>query len=406
VDLPRDVAAVIEVQDLFSFGEDSIVRMVEGGAQRPAIPLTGPALVAMPPTVNPGYIIGPISGFSGTLFAASPNRDDIGLYQAYIEANNIGDTIFSMSFGRQEYSYGNEFLLGDNDFYGGASLDGIKGWWDFDNGSSLELFWSKVDEQNTGWMSVPLFFAADFTDEDTDLYGAYFEWPEVRASLVGFDLYAIGMKSNVDYGSSGSTFFESFWLGGRVYRAPEWGWHFNAEGVYQFGDIDTNAGLGFNDISGWAFEGSLGYTWDVVGNPDLHIGYTFASGDGDTDTDYEVFFPPLQEVHPRLGFADLFMASNIQAIQIGYAGSWENLSWGIELYHFELEEGMDFDGDGYGDDELGNEIDLWFNYQYTRHLSVQLAYALVLIDDAIEDQVYPASQDDAQRFYANLVLRY
>ena len=60
------------------------------------------------------------------------------------------------------------------------------------------------------------------------------------------------------------------------------------------------------DIQAWGFEGSAGYTWDVTGNPDLHVGLTYASGDDDpADNDWETFAAPMPDPHPRLGFADL-----------------------------------------------------------------------------------------------------
>lgn len=395
--LPRDVDLYIEAQETFSFGEDTPARLTEGGRQMPNMPING----------GIGNIA--TAGLDGDSSAARSNenarasgnfitsthRDDLGLYQAYVTANNIGDTNFSVRVGRQEWAFGNELLLGDNDFYGGASLDGIRGWWDFDR-SQLNVFWSKLDESNTGSSDV------NSTDDDTDLFGAYFIYPEVGSSLIGFDAYGMGVKSNADGGAaSHSTNLASYWVGGRVYRAPEWGFHFNAEAVYQFGEITTGPTSDV-DIQAFAFEGSAGYTFDVVGNPDIHGGLTWGSGDNDpTDGDMETFFSITPDNHGRLGFADLFNMSNIMAYQLGYAGSWENLAWGVELYQFEMDEEM-----ASGADEYGNEVDLWFSYQYSRNLSVQIAYAFVSIEDAIEEQVNAAgfSADDSQRFYVNVRL--
>lgn len=406
--LPRDVDFYMEAQELFSFGEDTPARLTEYGRQAPRPRITGGRIADFPP--NSGSI-GEIDNagndpfldagarrnenarVSGN-FITSTHRDDLGLYQAHITANNVGDSIFSARVGRQELVFGNEWLLGDLDFYGGASLDAVRGWWDFDR-SRLDVFWAKVDEQNTGAGEV------NSTDDDTDLYGVYFTWPEVGTSLIGYDLYAMGVKSQADGGAdSHSTNFESYWIGGRVFRQPEWGWHFNAEATYQFGDITLADGD--MDIAAWGFEGSVGYTWDVEGNPDLHFGLTYATGDDPNDTeDWEGFSAPLQDFHPRLGFADAFAASNLMAFQLGYAGSWENLAWGVELYDFQADEDP-----VPGEDQYGNEVDLWFSYQYSRNLSVQIAYAFLSLDNAIEDQVRAAGfePDDAQRFYVNLRL--
>ena len=60
-----------------------------------------------------------------------------------------------------------------------------------------------------------------------------------------------------------------------------------------------------------------------------------------------------------------------------------------------------------GEDELANEIDVWFSYQYSRHLALQIAYAYVSIEDAIKQQVDHFGYDsaDAHRFYVNLRLQ-
>jgi len=408
LDLPRDVAFYFEIQELFSFGEDTPARISEYQRQLPNQLVTGGLIQNYP------YVSGDIGNIetggmdpitdgaarrnenarvSGN-FITSTHRDDLGLYQAYIEANSIGDSIFNLKAGRQELSFGNEWMLGNQDFYGGASYDALKGWWEFDR-SRLDIFWSKLDEQNTGSGEV------NSTDDDTDLYGVYFAWPEIGTSLIGYDLYGMLIKSNMDGGPQfHDTNYESWWLGARFYRKPEWGFHFNAEGTYQFGQVSAQPSD--LDIEAWGFEGSLGYTWDVEGNPDLHLGFTYASGDDDPfDDKEETFAVPNAEIHPRLGFADLFAASNLVAWQIGYAGSWENIAWGVELLHFETAEEVVV-----SESELANEIDLWFSYQYSRHLALQVAYAYVSIEDVIKKQVdvFGYDSSDAHRFYVNLRL--
>lgn len=372
--LPRDVDVYVEAQELWSFGEDTPARFTEAARQMP-----GSA---------------PVSGNVNT----TTHRDDLDLYQAYITANNIGDSNFSVRVGRQEMPFGNEWMIGDNDFYGGMSFDALHGWWNFDRGD-LHLFWSKIDENNTGAQGGALGPIVNASDDDRDLYGAYYVHPEIGTSLIGFDLYGIAFLDHTDTLANG----EAYWIGTRFYRQPEWGFHFNAEATYLFGNNDAaNYGGADVDLQSWGFEGHAGYTFDVTGNPDIHGGITWATGDDDpTDSDNETFFAPFPDPHGRLGFADLVVASNLIAYQIGYAGSWENLAWGVELYNFEMDEAP-----AGTDDSIAQEVDLWFNYQYSRNLSLQIAYAFFSVDDAIEDAVRAggASPDDGQRFYVNLRL--
>ncbi|OGK77146.1 MAG: hypothetical protein A2X53_18660 [Candidatus Rokubacteria bacterium GWA2_70_23] len=53
-------------------------------------------------------------------------REDLDLYQAYIEWNDILDSPVSIRAGRQELVYGSTFFLGANDFYNGLTWDGLK----------------------------------------------------------------------------------------------------------------------------------------------------------------------------------------------------------------------------------------------------------------------------------------
>jgi hypothetical protein len=374
--LPRDVSVYIEAQELHSFGEDSPARATEGIR-------TVPGLI----------------GGSGT-FAADTPRDDLSLYQAYMQMNSIGDSNINIRIGRQELAFGNEWMLGDNDFYGGLSHDGIRGWWDFDRGR-LDAFWIKADENNTGALGGGFLGTPSSGDVDTDLFGVYYAHPEIGTSMIGFDVYGIGQNT----AANNATNSDAYWIGTRFHRSPEWGFHFNAEVTYMFGEINLSKHTAAADLDIDAFGGEahFGYTFDVTGNPDIHGGITYASGDDDpTDSDAETFIQPFDtsggaapyaDNHGRLGFADVTTPSNLIAYQIGYAGSWENMAWGIELYTFESESALPG-----VDDDLGDEIDVWFNYQYSRNLSMQVAYSYVDPGDAF------VGADEAQRFYVNLRL--
>jgi hypothetical protein len=315
--------------------------------------------------------------------------DDFALYQGYVEANEIGGSSFSLRIGRQELVYGTEFLLGDNDFYGGLSHDGIKAIFEFSNDSSLDVFWMKLDEMSR----------VDASDEDADLYGAYFQIPSIGGGEYGVDAYILGMRSGMDTPPfAGNTSLNMYTLGVRVFRAAEYGLHFNAELAFQSGDF-TPAGVEL-DVDAYAFEGSIGWAFDFGGNPDLHVGYTTASGDSDggADGDWDAFNPLFQDAHPRNGLADFFGTSNIEIIQLGYAGSFENHGWGVDLYDVSLEEVV-----GGAADDLGQELDLHYSYQYSDNLALNFVYSLVMPDDVIEATM---GDDDLQRIYANLVVSF
>lgn len=471
-DLPRDVAAVIDLQGNFDMG---------GGAAGIGTELRAQTTQHQRPGVVNGVLFGPALGHIGggngaipepadpthlevvrTLEAAA--TDQVFVYQGYMEAAHVGDSIFSVRIGRQEFAYGTEFLLGNQDFYDGQSMDGIKGILEFSDNSRLDLFWAKLAERDT---TLPSSAGANTLNQggnDSDLYGAYFSTKCLGGSSIGMDAYVLGLTdgSNLTYnytvspsGDSVSgtfytnepnrTYLSSYWAGLRFFRDREHGFHFSAEGTYQWGRMEANAdenGDGIVDdtrmtISAWAFEGWLGYTWNTPSNPTIKGNVTWASGSNSRDfsnADWHTFFTPGGEVHPRLGLMDLVDASNILSFNLGYAGSHERHSWGVDLYDFHFDKvdpvvqsafvsdaalvaGHDFSK------ELGQEVDLWYNYQYSEHMVAQFAVAYFNAGSFITDRNRCGTADstcdpnapedadsihtnDAWRVYANLLVRF
>jgi hypothetical protein len=457
VDLPRDVAAVVELQSAFEFGDDNgghywdrvnvNQHLRPGALNRPGV------------DTFDGEGLQPIETFPGSVFSGFArdsrsfhNPDDVVVYQAYIEAAKIGGSIASLRFGRQELAYGTEFMLGNQDFYDGLSYDGLKLILDINEKNRLDLFWAKLAESQV---------FGDGSDNDMDLYGAYYSLSEMGHSTVGFDAYALAYKdranliweletfddftvdSGID-GDSDDSFVESYWLGVRFWREREHGFHFSAELAYQFGDINADFvdadgdDATSVDISGWAMESFLGYTWDTPTNPTIKGGLTWASGSDFDDYDggnWNTFFTPASEIHPRLGLADQVEASNIVAWNLGYTGSKDKHSWGVDLWYFDLDEVdpevndevlsnvlEDRDGEGL-DEHLGEEIDLWYTYQYSKNMSAQFALAWFSAGDYIEqinrcvvggcdedldsfDEDDEIRTSDALRAYINLLLRW
>lgn len=476
VDLPRDVAAVIELQGNFELG---------GGPAGLGTELRAQTTQHLRPGVVNNWGGGVLNRYVGGLGGpvgepADPKHleivrvlndidgDGVFVYQGYIEAAHIGDSIFSMRFGRQEMAYGTEWLLGNQDWYDGQTFDGIKGIFEFTDNHRLDLFWAKLAERDTTIDSAIGSPALNQGGDDSDLYGAYFTANQLGGSSIGMDAYVIGLSDDAnivwnvyaeDDGIDGydafnflsiegnRSFLDSWWAGVRFFREREHGFTFSAEATYQFGSIETNldndGDFDFNDddslsIGAWGLETFFAYTWDTPTNPSIKGGLTYATG-SDID-DYEsgdsaTFFTPAGEIHPRLGMMDLVDASNVLAINLGYAGSANRHSWGVDLWHFEHDEvdpfveGQVVDNTLYEDgfdlsDEIGQELDLWYNYQYSEHMVAQFAISYFNAGGYFEDlnncadegfdacDTDEASEDtdietsDAWRVYANLLVRF
>lgn len=476
IDLPRDVAAVIELQSNFELG---------GGPLGAGTELRANSTQNLRPGVINRGVMGTVGGRVGgatdAIAAGTGNPygvrdpkhleivrvlndvdgDGVFVYQGYIETAHIGDSIFSMRFGRQELAYGTEWLLGNQDWYDGQTFDGIKGIFEFTDKHRLDLFWVKLAERDTTIDGLQ-------SGDDSDLYGAYFTAQTLGGSSIGMDAYVMGLRDNADIQwnvtaqddgipgytatealalADGSSYLDSWWLGVRFFREREHGFTFSAELTYQFGSVDggvdNDSDGAFDDesdidISAWGFESFLAYTWDTPTNPSIKGGVTWATG-SDVD-DYEngrsrTFFTPAGEIHPRLGLMDLVDATNVLAFNLGYAGSANRHSWGVDLWHFEFDEVDPFIESAFvadasidaGDDlsnELGQEVDLWYNYQYSEHMVAQFAISYFSAGGFVDDiadcvdeggacdpptaggDATDINVDDAWRIYANLLVRF
>jgi len=463
VDLPRDVAAVIELQGANTFGGGPAglgteLRAQTTQHQRPGVinHLWGASKVGsqnnlLGDDADPQHleIIRTLSG------ALDPG---VFVYQGYMEAAHVGDSIFSVRVGRQELAYGTEWMLGNQDFYDGQTYDGVKGIFEFTDKHRLDLFWAKLAERDTtinGAVADPVL---DQSGDDSDLYGAYFSAQTLGNSSVGMDAYvmglhdqanlALGVTTDADnnyitgaglFGGDNLSYLSSYWVGVRFFRERETGFHFSAEVTYQFGKLDgvSNGDDGGFSIGAWGLESFMGYTWDQPTHPTIKGGVTYATGQSASDLgngDWNTFFTPAGEVHPRLGLADVVDASNVLAFNLGYTGSKGNHSWGVDLYHFEAAEVDPFVEDSIVSDvaidagndlssTIGQEVDLWYNYQYSEHLVAQFAAAYFNAggfiddvnrcgsDDSTCDPTDPKDADsiqssDAWRIYANLMVRF
>jgi len=362
----------------------------------------------------------------------------VEMYQGNVKIKDIGKSVTDLTFGRQEIVFDRGLQFSSLDFYNGISHDGVMAAWDWEN-FSIHGFWVQNFESN-------LFsgFVSQFADSDDNTYGAHFKHmigkdhdQDVAYYLFLQRLDDFGLDSFTDPNSGDSVMHgdkSMLWtVGGRWGRMvhQKSGWSWNAEFAYQFGDAQPCAMLttiaGFLssfppscledplDQKAWVFEGSLGYTWHN-GKTDQKFwgGTTWATGDDDPNDDSsESYWGLYTDFHNRLGYADLFALTNIQAFYVGYKVNVDDKHiFGATLYDFSqdaTESGTFspltfgstgsaladacFDGvttDNNGDtvdcnDDLGMELDLFYDYNLTENFSFNTALSWFEPGDAIED---------------------
>ncbi|GAB4351140.1 MAG: alginate export family protein [Candidatus Abyssubacteria bacterium] len=354
-----------------------------------------------------------IDGFEDGFLSSTTGgaEDDVDLYQAYIEMNDIADYPFMLRIGRQELVYGREWLVGNNDAgvdFFGLSFDAVKASYN-DDLFQIDAWWSKLEEN-----TAPSASEVE-QDGDVDFYGVYGTYKGLED--IAIDGYWLFVRDGVDSGSGfdnlklhtvGARGAGMWDLGAGVLDA-------NIEAAFQFGDNGEDG-----DYEGWAFNAMAGYTFnDVQWSPRLEGEYVYFSGDDDAaDEDSEEFVRLFSDVHYgelNLGGTLDAAATNLHIFKIG--GSIvpvERLTLKADFYYFLLAEddeeggattfGID-QGTASADDNPGYELDIVADYQYTEDLNLRVGWAHFFADDAIENSWGAGtSDDDVDYVYAQAML--
>ncbi|MCK5558323.1 MAG: alginate export family protein [Candidatus Hydrogenedentes bacterium] len=335
------------------------------------------------------------------------DEDGFSLYRGYILIEDVGDNEgLSLKIGRQELTYGTEFILGNNDFGPGLSHDAIAAIYVQDD-MRVDLFAAKVAEGRTMWGTED--------DADVDLFGIYSTYTGMEDYVV--DAYLLFARA-ADWGGAGPIYVpppqvptetdpSQLWtLGARVggvYEALD----YNGEAAFQFGDNGWGG-----DYEGWALDAGVGYSFDYECNPRLGLNYTFSSGDdGEFDDDTETFLAPFADNYHRYGYMDLFGLGNLNVLKLSVtAEPTEKIGVGCHLLHFLAVEHEDnvapYGGAGGANansDTVGTELDLVADYAYSEDLSFELAFAHFWASGYTRD-AFGQQDDDMYRIYLQAKL--
>jgi len=322
------------------------------------------------------------------------------LYQGWVELGDIGGSSFDLRMGRQELMYGSEMLVGDFDFYNGATHDGFRGAWQYKKWT-LDVWDTKLSD---GVGFGPEIFPTDNGPNDVNFYGAYATFKPFK--MLGIDAYALLLQDATD---------EHRWTyGGRVYSKRDSNWTWEAEAALQTGEFEASA----TDINALGFEGEMGFQWRKSKiHPRVYGRYSRYSGDDPSTTGKDESFNPLfQDFHARNGYSDAFRATDLSTLRAG-------VSWGIkedrhvfgaDVLKFQLDQDIG------GESDLGSELDLHYKYAYSKNVNITAAIASFqpgkVFDGAtvgtpisggsVAPDVTATGDDSAMRIYVNTRLRF
>jgi len=327
-----------------------------------------------------------------------PSTDNVvTLYQAFIEVGEIADYPLSVRAGRQELVYGDEWLVGNNDagrIFNGLSFDGIKLMY-ADDMFAVDAWTVKLVENSVAALPTA-------QNDDVDFYGIYGTYMGIEdVEIDGYLLYVRDASEVM-----GDDTVTLYTVGSRVAGTIDAGFgviDLKGEAAFQFGDTADDG-----DFEGWGLDLMAGMDLDMEMDPRVEIAYTFFSGDDDDDNDEETFVRMFSDVHygelNMGGFLDAG-ATNLHIIRGGVSVTpAEKLEVSADLYYFMLDEDDTFSevfgvaqaGD---DDEVGIELDLAADYQYTEDLNIRVGWAHFFVDDATENSwgvssLTPTKEDD------------
>jgi len=373
------------------------------------------------------YITG--ADFVGTGFSS-----DVQLYQAYIEANQMWGTPLRLRVGRQELSFGSEWLVGTNDtnsFFTGLSFDAIR----------LDY---AADVFNVSAWASKLVENGNFeSDGDGDFYGVYGSCTGIQdGTLDAYWMWVRDARSLQDTHLGWFPEWVENWLNVDDYDVTSLHtvglrgagtigcFDFELEGAYQFGDANQVGYMfrpfgTFGDDSAsydgnWAVTGELGYTFDVNYKPRVFLGGAYFSGEDNRGTNFWDWLSPFDRPKASVSFNRLF--SNVEYSQFldlfGDLSDFWEAKLGVSVMPTEnvtvmlkgtyLQSNSEFNVPRYvhlgryrvpilpnwsfwttsGSDDLGIEAELSATYNYTQDLSFKTGWAHLFVGDGLEDGTF------------------
>jgi hypothetical protein len=377
-------------------------------------------------------------------WAGNGSLQDTGLYQGYVTLNELFSKSFSLRLGRQEIVAGNKFLLGDEEWYGGISHDGIVGMWHLKK-VDIKGWYTRPFDGNTGPIGVGGFQNAGVPPgaqglgnaPNVDFLGGYATFTVHKDW--GVDVYAMDVN---DRGPG--AVFQTF---GARFDHETWekkGLVWNIEYAMQAGHVaggsstatttDVKAsGSAAEALIGWNFHSKKKITHRIYGR------YEFASGDKidpvtGTGDKFEGFVPLYGDVHGRTGNGDWFqvagnssfLGSNsavgslngqspgLKAWSVGYNGMFnEKHDFGVAYWDYSSDQKVfifDSSNPNATSSKLGTAFDVWYGYNYSKNVAFQVDYSELSPGKALTGTGTflgnDVPNDSVNRLYARARLRF
>ncbi|GMW00565.1 MAG: hypothetical protein AMXMBFR84_17020 [Candidatus Hydrogenedentota bacterium] len=397
-----------------------------------------------------------VTGFDSR--AVSSN--DVEVYQAYIEANELFSFPLRLRIGRQEMKMGKGWLVDDiTTAIMGRSFDAIRLTYSTDK-IDVDAWWSKLADTS------PL-----EQDGDTDFYGIYATYRAMDALSISayWLLVRDAQRLNDTNFAAPIEWVENFLdldnydptqmhtIGARLFGGVG-RVDYDLEVAYQFGDAGR-IGSGFvpngqiygdddAEFDAWAGDLEVGYTFDIAWQPRVFIGGAYFEGEDNRALSFADWINPFFRPDASVSFNRLFPGKPYSLIlEIGQDMSnfWQArggavvhptdaVSSGLTIAYFAVDEAFDAPvAAAFGpfqipiapalsfwteesNEEIGVSAHLWVNYQYSEDLYFKIGWEHLFTGQGLEDGSFlhrygqefsgGSGNDDADYLYMDIGLRF
>ncbi len=349
--------------------------------------------------------------------------DDIELVQSYIDIKEIGGSPVSARIGRQGIKLGKGFLLGESPSPTSfIPFDGIRLTYKED-ALTIDGFWFKLADNMT-----------DFGKGDIDFYGVYATYKLCEAlELSGYYFYVRDDRAVVD--NADATVMERVWE--HIWDLDDYGttnlhtvglrangkaasFDYDLELSYQFGQADALGSMlklrGYGDpdaeFGGWAGDVEVGYSFDANWSPRVFVGATYYSGGDNRKRSFLDYLNPFYRPEASVSFNRLFSTmpymstwdarggsatfTNYYAVRTGGLLKFTPvLSSGLLASYYWVAQPWDEPVSALSslvpwwtqeaDRNMGLATSLWFQYDYSKDLSIKLTWEHFFSESGMTD---------------------
>ena len=331
----------------------------------------------------------------------STGNQTLDIIEGYVALKFLFNLPLDLTLGRQHFDYARGRLVGHDDWSNtGRAFDAYRlrfGFFDAD-AFFFDVFSAKLVDTNTPT-------GTGRSDQDTNFSGVYFSKGGDRLELL--NLYWLRLIDK-ETPATGEIKRHTFGVLGRYALTPDVTWE--VEYAHQSGEVAPAVDISANMLA-------TEVEWAVQGGPfTAHLGYDWASGDGDGagDRTISTFSQLFPSPHRSLGAMDFVARQNIQDLWGGVRGPLtSSIDGRLDAHWFRLDAPEDgwysAAGDltgraAFGPDagrrerDLGIEIDAMVDYAFDEGVTLRAGYSRWIAGDLLELDDAPGDDSDFAYF--------